>query len=64
MLRSLGITTALKWFAIACVGVAVWQAYNGNIGAIANAVWSWIQAGADVVTRIWNEINANTGKGK
>jgi hypothetical protein len=63
MLRSLGITTMLKWFLVACVLLAIWQAYNGNIGAIAQAVWSWIQAGADVVTRIWNEVNSG-GKGK
>lgn len=61
MLRSLGITSLIKWFVIACVGVAIWQSYNGNIGSIADAVWGWVQAGAEVVTKIWNSINANAG---
>lgn len=57
MLRSLGIMAMVKWFLVACVLLAIWQAYDGNIGAIANSVWDWIQAGADVVTRIWNQID-------
>ena len=63
MLRSLGITTLLKWFLVACVLLAIWQGYNGNIGAIVQAVWGWIQTGADVVTRLWNEVNSGSGKG-
>lgn len=57
MLRSLGIGQAVKWFLLACVAVAIWQSYNGNLSAIADAIWGWIQAGADVVTRLWNSIN-------
>lgn len=63
MLRSLGITSAIKWFVVACVVLAVWQAFNGNIGAIADAVWNLIQAGADVVNRIWDSINSGNGNG-
>lgn len=59
MLRSLGIGQALKWFVLACVAVAIWQAYDGNLTAIADALWRWVQAGADVVTRIWHSINAS-----
>jgi hypothetical protein len=64
MLRSLGIMAAFKWFVIACVGLAVWRAYDGNLGAIATAIWDWIQAGADVVTRIWDNVNTNGGPKK
>lgn len=64
MLRSLGITTIVKYFVLVCIAVAIWQAFDGNIGAIVTAVWNWIQAGADVVTRIWESVNANTGKGR
>lgn len=63
MLRSLGITSIIKWFIIACVGLAIWKSYNGDIGAIVNAIWGWIQRGAEVVTNIWNEVNSNTGNG-
>jgi hypothetical protein len=64
MLRSLGITTAVRWFVIACVGLAVWRGFNGDIGAIVDAVWGWIQTGAEVVTNIWHEVNKSQGKGK
>lgn len=62
MLRSLGITSLVKWFVIACVLLAIWRAYDGNVGAIVDAVWGWVQSGADVVTRIWHSINAHTSK--
>lgn len=61
MLRSLGITTAVRWFVIACVCLAVWRGFNGDIGAIVDAVWSWIQTGADVVTNIWHEVEKGSG---
>ena len=37
-----------------------WQAYNGNLVAIADAGWSWVEAGADVVTP-WSPVAANRG---
>ena len=62
MLRSLGVYTAFKWFAVAVLAVAVWQGYNGNLAAIADAMWGAVQTGARVVTDIWNSIDPpNTG---
>ncbi len=58
MLRTLGVLTLLRWFVVAAVLLALWQGFNGDLGAIAAAAWSWVQAGADVVTRIWTAINA------
>lgn len=57
MLRSLGIMMALKWFVIAAVAVAIWQGFDGNLGAIASTVWAWVEAGSRVVTDIWYRIN-------
>lgn len=63
MLRSLGIMTAAKWFVIACIGLAVWRGFNGDLGAIVDSIWGYIQTGADVATNIWNEVNSNSGGG-
>lgn len=60
MLRSLGVMTALKWFAVACFFVAIWQGYNGNLAAIADAVWGAVKTGASVITDIWNSIDPPT----
>lgn len=60
MLRSLGITTALKWFAVACVVVAVYRGYNGDVGAVITTVWGWVQSGADAVTNIWHSVDSTT----
>ena len=57
MLGKLGITKLLKWFVLAAIAVAIWQGFNGNLGAIAETVWAWVLAGADVVTNIWHAIN-------
>jgi len=56
MLRSLGVFTLLKWFAVACVLLAIWRGFEGDLGAIAETVWAWLLYGADVVTNIWNQI--------
>lgn len=56
MLRSLGLHAALKWFVIACVVVALWRGFNGDLGAIADTLWSWVVRGADVLTSIWQQI--------
>lgn len=61
MLRSLGVMQMVKWFMLACVGVAIWQAYDGNLGAIADSIWGWVQAGADVVQNVWDSINSDGG---
>lgn len=65
MLRALGITSLIKWFLIACVAVAIWQSYDGNIGAIVDAIWGWVQDGATVVTKIWHSlmVHHHTAKG-
>lgn len=57
MLRSLGIMTAFKWFVLAAVAVAIWQGFDGDLGAVVSEVWRWIQMGAGVVTNIWNSVN-------
>lgn len=53
--------TGIRYFVIACVVVAIWQAFNGDPAAILNAAWSWVQAGADLVTRTWESLNGGTG---
>lgn len=56
MMRSLGVTSALRWFLVAIVALAIWRGFEGDLGAIATTLWSWIERGAEVVTMIWNEI--------
>jgi hypothetical protein len=58
MLRQLGLFVIFRYFVLACFVVAVYKGFNGDLGAIAVAVWEWIQRGADVVTSLWNSINA------
>ena len=60
MLRGLGIGSAIKWFVIACIFVALYKGYHGNVTAIGDALWQWVNQGATVVTHIWHSINKNT----
>lgn len=56
MLRSLGIHTAMKWFVITVVAVAIWRGFDGDLGAIASTVWSWVIRGADLLTNVWHQV--------
>jgi hypothetical protein len=58
MLRGLGIGTAIRWFVIAAVALALWQGFNGDIGAIMWAIWGYVEQGSEVVTDIWNSVNS------
>ena len=61
MLRSLGIFSLIKWFLVACVLLAIWRGFDGDIGAIVDTVIDYIQKGADIVTQLWNEVDKNNG---
>lgn len=56
-MRGLGIGVAIRYFVIAAVCVAIWQGFNGDLGAAFWAGWGYVEQGADVVTQIWNSIN-------
>ena len=58
MLRGLGIGTAFRYFVIAAIAVAVWQGFNGDLGAMLWTLWGYVQQGANVVTEVWNSINS------
>lgn len=58
MLRSLGIYTLIKWFAVACIVIAVWRGYHGDVGAIVSDLWSLLLKGADLVTYLWHMVNS------
>lgn len=57
MFRSLGLHHALRWFIIAAIVVAIWQGFNGNLGAMVTWAWHLIQAGAGVATSLWHSLN-------
>ena len=54
MIRSL--TEPLRWFMFACVALAIWQSYNGDPAAIAQALWGAVQTGADFLTEVFTQV--------
>ena len=62
MLRALGITSLLRWFVFAVIGVAIYKGFNGDHMAIANTGWQVVLKGADFVTSIFNQVAATQAK--
>lgn len=54
MLRTLGLHHALRWFLVACVVLAIWEGFHGNLYAMIHTVMHWVQQGADVITSLWS----------
>lgn len=36
--------------------IAIWKANNGDINAIIQSIWDFLNKGADAVTNLWNSI--------
>ena len=36
--------------------IAIWKANNGDINAITQSIWDFLNKGADAVTNLWNSI--------
>lgn len=60
MLRGLGIGSAFRYFLLAAVGLALWQGFNGDLGAILWTIWGYVEQGARVVTDVWNSVNSGS----
>ena len=53
--RGLGIKQVASWILLAAVFLAVFQAYNGDLGKMVAGVWGLVQTLADVMTNIWHQ---------
>ena len=60
MMQMLQIGKIVQIALILMVVVAVWQAFNGDLGAIAEKCISIVQAGADVMTKLWATVNSKS----
>lgn len=36
--------------------IAIWRANNGDLSAIVQSIWDFLNKGADAVTNLWNSI--------
>jgi hypothetical protein len=55
------IKTILGWIGLAILVVAIYKIFNGDFGLALTTVADWVihivNAGSDIVIKIWNSIN-------
>lgn len=61
MLRSLGVGRWLGFAVLAMVALAIWKTNDGDLGRIADGIWSILNMGADAVSALWENFSESTG---
>lgn len=59
MLANMGIGRWVSLAVLAMVVVAVWKVNDGNLGNIVDAIWSFINWGADTISGLWEKFIAS-----
>lgn len=55
----MGIGKIVSLAVVAMVLVAVWKVNDGNLGNIVDAVWNFIEWGADMISSLWDKFIAS-----
>ncbi|MGV8847024.1 hypothetical protein [Tessaracoccus sp.] len=55
-MRGLGVKQVLSWILLAAVVLAVFQAYNGDVGKMTTGLVNLVQSLADVMTDLWHQV--------
>lgn len=55
----MGIGKIVSLAVVAMVLVAVWKVNDGNLGNIVDAIWNFIEWGADMISSLWDKFIAS-----